>query len=151
FWAFSFLSQKIIDKESAMNPLSDVFIPNHEQYQFIFNLGYEAAKNRLNILIEGETGTGKMMLAEYVHRKVKATRPLVTINCGGIHSETLASYLFGHVEGAFTDAKSKRSGKLQLADKGTLFMDEIGNMPLDIQAKILTAIESKSFEPMGSD
>jgi DNA-binding NtrC family response regulator len=133
------------------NLLAPIFIPKSERYQFIFNLAYEAAKAGLNILIEGETGTGKMMLAEYVHRRVKAQSPLVSINCGGIHSETLSSYLFGHVEGAFTDAKTTRLGKLQLADKGTLFLDEIGNMPLDVQAKILTAIETKCFEPMGSD
>ncbi len=129
----------------------EIFIPDNDHFRFIYDLGLRAAQAGLSILIEGETGTGKMMLADYIHQQTKPLNHLVTINCGGIHSETLASYLFGHVEGAYTDARNSRVGKLQLAHKGILFMDEIGNMPLEIQAKILTAIETKSFEPLGSN
>jgi DNA-binding NtrC family response regulator len=104
-----------------------------------------------NVLILGENGTGKGMVAQALHSvSRRATRPLVTINAGGVSEGVFESELFGHVRGAFTDAKAERVGRFELADAGTLFLDEIANVPLSQQAKLLRVIETGEFERLGS-
>ena len=104
-----------------------------------------------NILITGENGTGKGLVAQALHAmSARAANPFISVNMGGLPEGVFESELFGHVRGAFTDAKSDRAGRFELADGGTLFLDEIGNIPLSQQAKILRTIETGEFEPVGS-
>jgi len=104
-----------------------------------------------NVLITGENGTGKGVVARALHAvSSRAARPLVTVNAGGLSESVFESELFGHVRGAFTDAKSDRVGRFELADGGALFLDEIANVPAAQQAKLLRVLESGDFEPVGS-
>ena len=104
-----------------------------------------------NILITGENGTGKGLIAQALHAtSTRASHPLISVNMGGLPEGLFESELFGHVKGAFTDAKTDRAGRFELADGGTLFLDEIGNIPLTQQAKILRTLERGEFERVGS-
>ena len=104
-----------------------------------------------NVLITGESGTGKGLIAGLLHAASnRAQKTLVTVNTGGLSEGVFESEVFGHVKGAFTDAKSDHVGRFELADGGTLFLDEIANVPLKHQAKLLSAIETGSFERVGS-
>ena len=104
-----------------------------------------------NVLITGENGTGKGLVAQLLHAKsTRAGQPLVTVNMGGLSEGVFESELFGHVRGAFTDAKTDRMGRFELAEGGTLFLDEIANIPLAQQAKLLRVLEVGEFEKVGS-
>ena len=104
-----------------------------------------------NVLITGENGSGKGTVAQALHGvSSRANRPLVTVNAGGLSEGVFESELFGHVKGAFTDAKSDRVGRFELADGGTLFLDEIANISLGLQAKLLRVLETGEFERVGS-
>jgi DNA-binding NtrC family response regulator len=104
-----------------------------------------------NVLITGENGTGKGLTARCLHAaSSRSQQPLITVNMGGLSENLFESELFGHVKGAFTDAKSDRAGRFELADNGTLFLDEIGNVPLAQQAKLLRTLETGEFERVGS-
>jgi DNA-binding NtrC family response regulator len=109
------------------------------------------AESDANLLLLGENGTGKSLLAGFVHRgSRRAARAFVKVNIGGIAPTLFEAELFGHVRGAYTDARQDRAGRFELADGGTLFLDEIGNLPLDQQPKLLRAIEEGEFERLGS-
>ena len=104
-----------------------------------------------NVLITGESGTGKEVVARWLHAaSPRASRPLVTVNAGGLSEGVFESELFGHVKGAFTDAKTDRVGYFELADQGTLFLDEIGNMPHSQQAKLLRVLQTGELQRVGS-
>lgn len=104
-----------------------------------------------NVLITGENGTGKGVVAQALHAvSVRAGKAFISVNMGGLPEGVFESELFGHVRGAFTDAKTDRAGRFELADGGTLFMDEIGNIPLTQQAKILRTLETGEFDRVGS-
>jgi DNA-binding NtrC family response regulator len=104
-----------------------------------------------NVLITGENGTGKGLAARCLHAaSIRSQQSLITVNMGGLSESLFESELFGHVKGAFTDAKSDRAGRFELADNGTLFLDEIGNVPLAQQAKLLRTLETGEFERVGS-
>jgi len=104
-----------------------------------------------NVLITGENGTGKGVVAQALHAvSVRAGKAFIAVNMGGLPEGVFESELFGHVRGAFTDAKVDRAGRFELADSGTLFMDEIGNIPMSQQAKILRTLETGEFERVGS-
>ena len=104
-----------------------------------------------NVLVTGENGSGKGTIAQALHAvSSRATRPLVTVNAGGLSEGLFESELFGHVKGAFTDAKSDRVGRFELAEGGTLFLDEIANISLNLQAKLLRVLETGEFERVGS-
>jgi DNA-binding NtrC family response regulator len=109
------------------------------------------APSNANVLITGEHGTGKEIVAQTLHAlSSRATRSLVTVNTGALPEGTFESELFGHIKGAFTDARSDRIGRFELADGGTIFLDEIGNVPFHQQPKLLRAIESGTIERVGS-
>lgn len=104
-----------------------------------------------NVLLTGEHGTGKEVVARTLHGlSPRAAKPLVAVNVGGLSEHLFESELFGHVKGAFTDARTDRVGRFELADGGTLFLDEIGNLPLGQQAKLLRVLEAGEFERVGS-
>src|SRR5512138_2835253 len=104
-----------------------------------------------NVLITGENGTGKGTVAQAIHAvSGRAGKGLVTVNAGGLSEGVFESELFGHVKGAFTDAKTDRVGRFELADGGTLFLDEIANVPLNLQPKLLRVLETGDFERVGS-
>jgi two-component system NtrC family response regulator len=110
-----------------------------------------AAANAMPVLVLGETGTGKEMVARALHRySARAERPFVAVNCSAIPKELLESELFGHVRGAFTGATGERPGCFRAADGGVLLLDEIGDMALDVQAKILRALQEGEVTPLGS-
>jgi DNA-binding NtrC family response regulator len=109
------------------------------------------APSDANILILGEHGTGKEVVARWVHAASKrASRPFIAVNAGAMSEGVFESELFGHVRGAFTDAKADRAGCFELADGGTLFLDEIANMPMSQQAKLLRVLQTGEFHPVGS-
>ncbi len=109
------------------------------------------APSDANVLITGENGTGKSLIAQGLHAlSPRASHSMITVNMGGLSETLFESELFGHVKGAFTDAKSDRSGRFELADESSLFMDEIANIPLNQQAKLLRVIETGEFERVGS-
>ncbi len=103
------------------------------------------------VLIEGETGTGKELVASAIHKESGRKGPFVPVNCGAISPELIESELFGHLKGAFTGAQKARDGLFSYADGGTLFLDEISEMPLMMQAKLLRALEEKRIRPVGSE
>src|SRR5580765_4685025 len=104
-----------------------------------------------SVLITGEHGTGKEVVAQTLHAlSQRSGKPMVTVNAGGLSEGLFESELFGHVRGAFTDAKLDRAGRFELADGGTLFLDEIANVPLNLQSKLLRVLETGEFERVGS-
>jgi DNA-binding NtrC family response regulator len=117
----------------------------------VLSTARRVAASVIPILITGENGTGKGLLAEYIHRhSPRAQGPFISVSMGAISESTFESEMFGHTRGAFTDAKSERTGRVELADQGTLFMDEIANLPLTQQVKILRLLEERQYEKLGS-
>jgi DNA-binding NtrC family response regulator len=118
----------------------------------VMQLIERAAPTDANVLIVGENGTGKELVARELHRRSRrADRVMLSVDLGAVAETLFDSELFGHVKGAFTDARSDRVGRLQAADGGTLFLDEIGNLPLHLQPKLLTALEQRRVTPVGAN
>ncbi len=116
----------------------------------IFKLIDRVADSDSTVLINGETGTGKGLVAKAIHKSsYRRNKPFVAINCGAIPENLLESELFGHVKGAFTGATAAKSGKFEVANGGTIFLDEIGDMSPDLQVKVLKVLEEREFEPVG--
>ena len=116
----------------------------------VFRKLQKVAGTDISVLITGETGTGKELIAKELHRRSpRASGPFITINCGAIPENLIESELFGHVKGAFTGAVMSRPGKFQIADKGTLFLDEIGELPLNLQVKLLRALQERVVVRVG--
>jgi DNA-binding NtrC family response regulator len=110
------------------------------------------AGTSFTVLVIGETGSGKELVAQAIHRaSERRAKPFVAIDCGAIPEQLLESELFGHEKGAFTGAERKKQGRFQLAQGGTFFLDEVGNLPMNLQAKLLRVLESRQVQPVGAD
>ena len=112
----------------------------------------KVARTDANVLITGENGTGKELIAQEIHRlSLRSKEILVSVDMGSLSETLFESELFGHVKGAFTDARENRQGKFEIAHKGTLFLDEIGNLSFHLQAKLLAAIQNRQITRIGSN
>lgn len=151
---------KYKDAKDAITVLNDTISLGFGYHAFIakspvildlLHIVEEAAKTTTSVLITGESGVGKELFAEQLHLKSpRHNKPFVRVNCAALNPSLLESELFGHIKGAYTDASTSRKGRFELADGGTIFLDEIGELPFDIQAKLLRVIQEKSFERVGS-
>ncbi len=132
----------------------DVFcsmIGRSTKMSLVFDRIRKVANSTSTVLVTGESGTGKELVAKGIHQlSRRKTLPFVSINCGAIPRDLLESELFGHVKGAFTGAISNRKGKFELANESSIFLDEIGDMPLVLQVKLLRVLQSRQVEPVGS-
>ena len=146
-------SQKREEEETS--PKKDEFERSHiigksKALTNVLNTIKRIAKTNASVLITGESGTGKELIAEAVHRNSpRAKKPFVKVNLGGISQSLFESEMFGHKKGAFTDASSDRVGRFELADKGTIFLDEIGDLDLSCQVKLLRVLQEQTFEVLG--
>ncbi len=126
-------------------------ISESQRMRPVIELVTRVAPSDANVLITGENGTGKGLIAQALHSlSARASKIMITVNMGGLSEGVFESELFGHVKGAFTDAKTDRAGRFELADESTLFLDEIANLPMSQQAKLLRVIETGEFERVGS-
>ncbi len=138
------MSQK--DSESAF----DKIIGNSEAMSKAIMLARKGAKTDVPVLLEGESGVGKEVFARAIHKNSsRSTKPFIVVNCGALPSNLVESILFGHAKGAFTDAKEDHAGKFIDADGGTIFLDEIGELPLDLQVKLLRVLQEGEVDPVG--
>lgn len=140
------IQQYRIERSSVL----DFIVGNNHAVKTAFDQAARAAKTNTSVLITGETGTGKEILAVYIHKTgPRSLKPFFPINCAAIQPTVLESELFGYEAGAFTGADKRKLGLMEVADDGILFLDEISSMPLDIQAKLLRAIEERSIRRVG--
>ena len=125
-------------------------VGRHPRMQEVYKTIGRVAASDVTVLLRGESGTGKELVARAIHHySRRAGRPFVAVSGAAIPANLLESELFGHERGAFTDAKERKLGKLELAHSGTLYLDEVGDMPLDLQAKLLRALQERTFERVG--
>src|SRR6266567_2563713 len=128
----------------------DNIISDNEKMQAVFTQVEKVADTDSTVLIYGESGTGKELIARALHyNSYRQDKPLVPINCGAIPEELLESELFGHEKGSFTGATTQRLGRFELANGGTIFLDEIGEIPLELQPKLLRVLQEQQFERLG--
>ena len=141
--------QENIRLENAFKPRFQI-VGDSEKMKKIFSTIKKVAPSDVTVLIQGDTGTGKELVAKAIHSlSPRNDKPFVAVNCAAIPKELIESELFGHEKGAFTGAISARVGRFQLAHTGTIFLDEIGDMSLDMQAKVLRTLEEKEFQRVG--
>jgi DNA-binding NtrC family response regulator len=134
----------------ALNTPSFEFLGQSAAMQQVFNTIEKAAKTDANILITGESGTGKELTAHAIHQaSMRSEHTFLSLDMGAVAQNLFESELFGHKKGAFTDAKADRIGKFELAQGGSLFLDELGNLPLEHQAKLLSALQNRQVTPIG--
>jgi DNA-binding NtrC family response regulator len=146
-------AENIALRDSVSESTSDLpqIIAESPAMKAVLNLVERIGPADANVLITGENGTGKEVITRVLHSiSSRRAKPLISLNAGALAEGVFESELFGHVRGAFTDAKSDRVGRFELADGGTLFLDEIGNVPLNLQAKLLRVLETGEFERVGS-
>ena len=143
------IENKILKKKVSKNY---EMVGNSDAINQIKDMIDKVAPTEARVLITGPNGTGKELVAHQLHEKSeRSTAPLIEVNCAAIPSELIESELFGHVKGAFTSAVKDRAGKFEAADKGTIFLDEIGDMSLSAQAKVLRALQENMITRVGAD
>ncbi len=141
-----------LHEEVYLNLRFEEIIGASSQLRQVLHKIEQVAPTPTTVLILGETGTGKELFARAIHHlSDREDRPLVKVNCAALPAGIVESELFGHEKGAFTGAASKRTGRFALADGGTIFLDEVGDLPMDVQAKLLRVLQEGEFEPVGGD
>ena len=146
------LREQIKQLRAARDASASLIVGGSPAMRKLSDLIDRVAESDASVLIHGETGTGKELAARAVHNKSKRREgPFVAINCAAVPHALLESELFGHARGAFTDAKSSRVGLFELANGGTLFLDEIGELPIDVQPKLLRALQERKVRPVGDN
>ena len=145
-------ARKIVAPKKSSRSAHTMYWGESPAMQSLRQLVEKVAKTEANVLITGENGTGKELLARAIHAgSTHSDKELVTVDMGALTESLFESELFGHVKGAFTDAHADRTGKFVAANESTLFLDEIGNLPYHLQAKLLTALQSRSVTPVGGN
>ena len=150
------LEKKLLSSEnrrlrSALRGRDRSIVGSSSAMQYVYDLVAQVADTKANVLVTGESGTGKEMVARAIHQGGdRAEKPFVVVNCAAIPENLLESELFGHVKGAFTGAVQAKAGLFEVADRGTLFLDEVGDMPVALQVKLLRAIQEKTFRRVGA-
>lgn len=143
------IKNKILSSKISQS-LPNTIIGESEKVKNVLRLAERAAKSDSNILLEGETGTGKELFAEFIHKNSnRADKPFVAINCASLPDQLIESELFGYEKGAFTDAKTSKQGLVEIANGGSLFLDEIGELSLTLQPKLLRFLENGEFRRVG--
>jgi DNA-binding NtrC family response regulator len=146
------LKEKEKGLKTEINRDQKFIVGSSPQLMQVLNLVRKVAKTDANVLITGENGTGKELIAHEIHRlSNRSAEVMVSVDMGAITETLFESELFGHVKGAFTDARENRPGKFEVADKGSLFLDEIGNLSFHLQAKLLAAIQNRQISRIGSN
>src|SRR5262249_35069295 len=144
-------NSRLRDRLRERNAFGHV-IGSHPSMVKLLRLVEQVAPSRASVLIQGETGTGKELVAEMIHRaSPRAKAPLVRLNCAALSESLLESELFGHEKGAFTGAIVRREGRFELAAGGTVFLDEVSEIPLPTQVKLLRFLQERSFERVGGN
>src|SRR3984885_9045291 len=142
--------QRILDRTSSEQPKNHEFIGSSPNFRTLLANARRVARTEADVLVEAESGTGKELLARMIHNlSPRANKPFVAVNCSAFPESLLESELFGHVRGAFTGATGSKSGKFQLADGGTLLLDEIGEMTLNLQPKLLRVLQEREVDRLG--
>ena len=137
-------------KRAIESPLKWLIGPSRQMQKVVQQIS-QVADSPLSIIVEGETGTGKELVARTIHQlSARSKKPFVAVDCGAIPDTLIESELFGYEKGAFTGADQRKEGRFQLADGGSLFLDEIVNLPLSMQAKLLRALQERCVQPLGS-
>jgi DNA-binding NtrC family response regulator len=146
------LKEKEKSLKTEINRDQKFIIGSSPQLMQVLNMVRKVAKTDANVLITGENGTGKELIAHEIHRlSDRANEVMISVDMGAVSETLFESELFGHVKGAFTDARDNRPGKFEVADKGSLFLDEIGNLPYHLQAKLLAALQNRKISRVGSN
>ncbi len=146
------LKEKEKGLKTELNRDQKFIIGSSPQLMQVLNMVRKVAKTDANVLITGENGTGKELIAHEIHRlSDRASEVMISVDMGAVSETLFESELFGHVKGAFTDARDNRPGKFEVADKGSLFLDEIGNLPYHLQAKLLAALQNRKISRIGSN
>jgi two-component system response regulator PilR (NtrC family) len=144
--------KEILDDQLKQNLHFGLLVGNSAAMKHIYKLIQQVANTKTNVLITGESGTGKELIAQAIHQESdRKDQPFVVINCGGIPETLMESELFGHKKGSFTGATHDKKGLFEIAHKGTIFLDEIGEISLPIQVKLLRAVQERVFKPVGGN
>jgi len=142
--------RRILDQNSCEQTKNHEFVGSSPDFRKLIANARRVAQTEADVLVEAESGTGKELLARMIHKfSPRANKPYVAINCSAFPESLLESELFGHVRGAFTGATASKAGKFQLADGGTLLLDEIGEMPLSLQPKLLRVLQEREVDRLG--
>lgn len=143
-------SRKEQKKQNTIESVDDFFVGNSDVIKKAYSLADKVAKTDANVLILGENGTGKFVLSHHIYRQSeRKNNPFIHVDLGSLNSNIFESELFGYVQGAFTDAKVDTPGRFEMAQNGTIFLDEIGNVPLHLQSKLLQVIQTKTVTRLG--
>ncbi|MFH0991537.1 MAG: sigma-54 dependent transcriptional regulator [bacterium] len=151
-WEYHCLKQEVssLRKQLTESLGTDEIITRNREMLAQMELAARVAESTITVLIEGESGTGKELVAQYIHEKSpRAQKPFVRVNCAALPEQLLESELFGHIRGSFTGAVKDRQGRFELADGGTVFLDEIAELSPQLQVKLLRVLQSKEFERVG--
>ena len=148
--------QQLLDENRTLRDFNDTafrfenLVAGSRKMRDVFNLAAQVARRDSTVLVTGESGTGKELIAKAIHQNsLRASKPFITVNCGAIPENLIESELFGHRKGSFTGAIADRTGKFEAANEGTVFLDEIGELPINLQVRLLRVIQEREIDKIG--